>query len=101
MNSLFLRGAALSAGLALGIVALAPSAHAQYWGPGYWNGAPNAAPPASAPAPGYAYAPGYGAPGSYGWGPNYGGWAPEYGGNQVSGAPQPYWHGAPQALGPA
>ena len=102
MNSLYvLRGAVISAGLAFGIVALAPSAYAQYWGPGYWNGAPNAALPAAAPATAPAYSPPPAAPGPYGWGPNYGGWAPGYGGNNAAAVPQPYWHGAPEAIGPA
>jgi len=90
MNSLsVLRGVTLSAGLALGIVALAPSAYAQ----NYWNGAPNATPPAPAAAP--TYGPPPAAPGPYGGGPNYGG------NSGVATAPQPYWHGAPGAIGPA
>ena len=66
-----LRGVALSAGLGLGLIALAPSAYAQT----YWNGAPNATPPATAYGPA--------APGPYGWG--YGGWAPGYGVNDTAG----------------
>ena len=85
-----LRGVALSAGLGLGLIALAPSAYAQT----YWNGAPNAAPPAPAYGPA--------TPGPYGWGPSYGGWgAPGYGVNNTPAAPQPYWQGAPGAPGPA
>ena len=38
------------------------------------------------------------APGPYGWG--YGGWAPGYAVNDTAVAPQPYWNGAPQAIGP-
>ncbi len=82
-----LRGVALSAGLGLGLIALAPSAYAQT----YWNGAPNATPPATAYGPA--------APGPYGWG--YGGWAPGYGVNDTAAAPHPYWNGAPQAIGPS
>ena len=80
-----LRGVVLSAGLALGLAALAPSAYAQT----YWNGAPNAPPPE----------PAYAAPGPYGWG--YG-WGPGYGVNYnyTAVARQPYWNGAPQAIGP-
>jgi hypothetical protein len=78
-----LRGVVLSAGLGLGLIALAPSAYAQT----YWNGAPNAPPPA----------PAYAAPGPYGWG--YG-WGPGYGFNNTAVAPRPYWNGAPQAIGP-
>jgi hypothetical protein len=81
-----LRGVVLSAGLALGLVVLAPSTYAQT----YWNGAPSAPPPA----------PAYAAPGPYGWGPGYGGWAPGYGVNDIAVAPHPYWNGAPQAIGP-
>jgi hypothetical protein len=79
-----LRGAAVFAGLGLGLIALAPSAYAQ----SYWNGAPNAPPPA----------PAYTAPGPYGWG--FGGWAPGYAVNNTAVAPKPYWNGAPQAIGP-
>jgi hypothetical protein len=81
-----LRGATVFAGLGLGLMALAPSAYAQ----SYWNGAPNAPPP----APAYGSA----APGFYGWGPTYGGWEPGYGGPATAG--HPYWNGAPAALGP-
>jgi hypothetical protein len=89
-----LRGAALSAGLALGLIALAPSAYAQNYGQPYWNGAPNAAGPNQPGGPAYGPPPG-------GWGPNYGG-AQGYGGNSgIVTAPQPYWHGAPEAPGPA
>jgi hypothetical protein len=81
-----LRSAGLAAGL-LGLVALAPSAYAQYW-----NGAPNATGPNGSgymTGPGYMYSPGPG-------GPNYGG-APGYGGNAAG---QSYWLGAPNATGP-
>ena len=79
------RGVVLSAGFALGLIALAPSAYAQT----YWNGAPNAAPP----APAYGTA----TPGPYGWG--YGG-ASGYAVDSTAVAPKPYWNGAPQAIGP-
>ena len=79
-----LRGVVLSAGLALGLIALAPSAYAQ----SYWNGAPNAPPPA----------PAYTAPGPYGG--SFGGLAPGYAFNNTAVAPKPYWNGAPQAIGP-
>lgn len=98
-----LRGAVVFAELGLGLIALAPSAYAQT----YWNGAPNAAPPAPAygpVAPGpYAWGPGYGGwgPGYGGWGPGYGGWAPGYSVNNAAVAPLPYWNGAPQAVGPS
>jgi len=85
-----LRGAALSAGLALGLIALAPSAYAQNYGQPFWNGAPSAAGPTQPGGP--AYGP---PPGGY-----WDGWGPGYGGNSVT-APQPYWHGAPEATGPA
>jgi len=92
INKNLLRSAGLAAGL-LGLVAFAPtSAFAQYQEQGsYWNGAtPSAPSPAGAPGPMY------GSPAQYsGWGANFGGWAPTAAGN-----PGPYWHGAPQALGP-
>ena len=92
-NLRVLRGAALSAGIAaglFGLVAFAPSAFAQSNESAYWNGAPNATPPAPAYGPA--------SPGPYGWG--YGGWAPGYGVNDTTVGPHPYWNGAPQAIGP-
>ena len=94
-NLRVLRGTALSAGIAaglFGLVAFAPSAFAQSNESPYWNGAPNATPPAPAYGPA--------APGPYGWGPGYGGWAPGYGFNDTAVGPHPYWNGAPQAIGP-
>jgi hypothetical protein len=83
-----LRGAVLSAGLTAGLLALASSAYAQSW-----NGAPNATGPA---APAYMNGPAptsapY-APAPYAPAPPPGGWAT---------SPQPYWHGAGEAIGPA
>jgi hypothetical protein len=86
VNKSLLRTAGLAAGL-LGLVVLAPSAFAQYQEQGsFWNGATP-----TAPGP---------APAGYGYGPNYGGWAPGFGGNNAGGVAGPYWHGAPQAIGP-
>jgi hypothetical protein len=91
INKNLLRSAGLAAGF-LGLIAFAPSSFAQYQEQGtFWNGATP-----SAPGPGGASGPMYGAPAqNSGWGPNYGGWAPSAAGN-----PGPYWLGAPQALGP-
>jgi hypothetical protein len=90
-----LRGAVLSAGIAAGLFAIAPSAYSQ----SYWNGV---APTTPGPSVGTDYGYGYGADAAPagGWGPNWGGWAPEAGGNNVPGMSTPYWLGAPQALGP-
>jgi len=89
MNKLqVLRGTALSAGVAaglLGLVAFAPSAFAQYNADhSYWNGAPRS--PGPSEGSGYYYN-----------GPAYGGWYPGYGSTV---APQPYWQDAPRSIGP-
>jgi hypothetical protein len=95
MNHRFvLRGAVLSAGLAVGLLAVGPSAYAQSW-----NGAPNATGPAEPPARPYMNGPapsGPVAPSQFAPAPNF---APGPGGWATS--PQPYWHGAGEAIGPA
>jgi hypothetical protein len=81
------RGSVLSAGIAaglLGLLALAPSAYAQYW-----NGAPNAT------GPGTEYGP---APYAEPTGPMW--FAPPANGPVAAGPSQPYWLGAPNAVGP-
>jgi hypothetical protein len=102
-NTNLLRSAGLAAAL-LGLVAFTPSAFAQYQEPGtYWNGATPTAPgPANGPEPMYGPTPMFGpAPAAqYSYAPNYGGWAPTAAGNDAPGVAGPYWHGAPEAIGP-
>ena len=104
-NMNLLRTAGLAAVL-LGSVAFAPAAFAQYQEQGtFWNGATPTAPgPANGPMPMSGPAPMFGpAPAAqYGYAPtpNYGGWAPTAAGNEVPGVAGPYWHGAPEAIGP-